>query len=631
MTEREAEWSVAPDGEGTQIPIWLRATLEDICDLEFEGPIEGCNSADCCDLSTAYRKAADLHEKLGNEAAAPAARVFAMLADVTSFHFKPNEKNAPFGPMMVSESGRSAIPADFRGQPVETLANAALRASNPVLKARLSDTCWLLERKRQGLGRAAVEAYAGIVEGIDARRLKDRLERSDPVLGLATRDALRRALTIGRAVGWNNDEVATCRDWVIAIRERALKDGNPVPVHWFFEMDLDFNISAPEDLAAEIEQFLTSRNDFANPHIVVELWRLAVRAYHIAKDDNGKYRCRTAAAEALVTEAEGHNSAMLASHWLSQAIAEYHGVPGKRDRRTELRHKLVNVQSGIAEEMSSFSYPIDLKDAVERTEKLLGEQQELIDVLLMFARLGRSPDPDKLMADAIKSIREHPLSSLFGASFHDHEGKVIHKTEGGGFQDNNNGDALRVQISRQEGIRRHVYAIGTMEPARQHIMGRFYINDDTFHVLLQGSPFVPSDRLATFSRGFTRFFEGDFASALYILTPMLENSLRHVLKMSGNDVTSFDDAQQVQEDRSISVLFDQMRPELEATFGKAITADIDNVFLSKPGPTIRHALSHGRLNDDSPFSGDAIYACWLIFRLCCIPLIAHRGQIRLPT
>jgi hypothetical protein len=81
--------------------------------------------------------------------------------------------------------------------------------------------------------------------------------------------------------------------------------------------------------------------------------------------------------------------------------------------------------------MSSFSHRIDLKEIVEGEDKQLGGEPNLMDVLLMFANLERSPDPDKLMADAMKSIREHPLSSLFGTLFHDHEGKVIYKTERG--------------------------------------------------------------------------------------------------------------------------------------------------------------------------------------------------------
>jgi hypothetical protein len=436
---------------------------------------------------------------------------------------------------------------------------------------------------------------------------------------------------MGRAVGWENDEVVAARTLVQNVRTRAVKDGNPVPIHWFFEMDLDFGISEPREVATEIEAFLQDEVAERGSHMIVELWRLAARAYHYAKDDESKYRCRAAAAEALVTEAEKHGSAMLASHWLSAAISEYHGIPGKRERRTELRHKLIDVQSGISEEMSSFSHPMDLREIVEQVEKRLEGERELVDLLLIFADLERSPSPEKLIANAIKSITDHPLSSIFGTSFHDHEGKVIHKSEGGGFGDDGNGDAIRVQIAQHETVRREIFVAGEVQVARRYIVDRYYLSDDTLQALLQHSPFVPHDVIGTYSRGFARFFEGDCTSALYILTPMLENSLRHVLKMRGHDVTTFDDARQTQEDRTISALFEQMRAELEDTFGSAITADIDNVFLSKPGPSLRYALAHGILHDGSPYGADAIYACWLIFRLCCIPLFQHREEIVLPS
>jgi hypothetical protein len=609
---------------------WLQATLDDIRDLDFESPIAECVSADCSDLSTLYREAAKLHEKLGDEAAAPAARVFAMLAAVTNFHFNPSDRVAPFGAMLVMEDGRSAIPEDFRGAPVQTLAHAARRAANSVLRARLSDVCWLLERNRHDLGRAAVAAYVSVVEGLDSLRRNDHPEEKDPILGLTARDVLTRALTIGRAVGWENEEVLAARRWISAVRARAIKDVNPAPVHWFYEIDLDFGVSAPEELGVEIERFLASRADVSNSHMMIELWRLAARAYHHAKDDDGKYRCRVAAAEALVSEAERHTSAMLASHWMSEAIAEYGGIPGKRERRTELRHKLIDVQSGISEEMSSFSQPMDLREIINHVENQCSKKKTLIDLLLLFADLEQSPQPDKLVSDAVKSISRHPLASLFGTSFHDQEGKVTHRSKGGGFGDDQNSDAIRVQVAQRERTRRQLHSFGQVEVARREITNRFYLGDDTFQALLRHSVFVPHDLIDTFSRGFRRFFEGDFTSAIYILTPLLENSLRHVLKMNGYDVTTFDDAKQVQEDRTISALFQQMRLEMEEIFGEAITTDIDNVFLSKPGPSLRHALAHGLLSDGSPSDADAIYACWFIFRLCCIPLFEHRAEIELP-
>jgi hypothetical protein len=135
---------------------------------------------------------------------------------------------------------------------------------------------------------------------------------------------------------------------------------------------------------------------------------------------------------------------------------------------------------------------------------------------------------------------------------------------------------------------------------------------------------------ATFARGFLQFFQGDFVGATYILTPLLENSLRHVLKMSGYDVSIFDDATQTQEDRTISSLFEQMRPELDSVFTKAITMDIDSVFLRKPGPYLRHSVAHGLLHDGAPYSPDAIYGCWFMFRLCLLPLFPHRKQFQIP-
>jgi hypothetical protein len=149
------------------------------------------------------------------------------------------------------------------------------------------------------------------------------------------------------------------------------------------------------------------------------------------------------------------------------------------------------------------------------------------------------------------------------------------------------------------------------------------------HLLLY-SAFVPRDMVATYGRGSLRFFQGDFTSGLYILTPLVENSLRHVLKNHGHNVTNFNDAKMIQQDRTISVLFEQMREELDSIFGHAITMDIENVFLKKPGPYLRHSLAHGLLHDGTPYGADAIYGCWLLFHLCMLPLFSIRTQLMLP-
>jgi hypothetical protein len=269
-------------------------------------------------------------------------------------------------------------------------------------------------------------------------------------------------------------------------------------------------------------------------HVTLDLWRLAARAYHISKKDEDRYRRQSAGAEQLVSMA-GQPSAMLSSHFLAEAIAELHGVPGMKERRKELRHRLIDVQARISEEMSPFSHPLDLADIVKQVEEQMRRPSSW-DKLFVFAALTRSPEPAQLAEQAAKSIREHPLSSLFGASHHDREGKVVHRTEGAGFGDGEDNSAVQRQIAQDEGIRRHIAALGEIEVARQSIAREHYICDDVFARLLVHSPFVPNDVVMTYARGFARFFQGDFVSGLYILTPLLENSLRHVLKEQGHDV-----------------------------------------------------------------------------------------------
>ncbi len=134
------------------------------------------------------------------------------------------------------------------------------------------------------------------------------------------------------------------------------------------------------------------------------------------------------------------------------------------------------------------------------------QRPSLRDKLFVFALLERSPDPDKLVETAAKSIREHPLASLFGVTHHDTEGKVIHRSDGAGFGDNENESAIQRQIAQDESIRRHV-ACGKIDAARQVIATDHYLSDDAFVHLLLYSAFVPRDTVATYGRGFLRFFQ----------------------------------------------------------------------------------------------------------------------------
>ena len=614
-----------PKTEEPQVSAWLRVTLADIKSFDFEEIIAGSISADSRELGDRYSAAASGEDGQSDSAKV---RVSNFLSGVAGMYFKPQDTNEPFGPMLVLADGRrSAAPADFRGHG-DQLQAAAAASTNVVLRARLSDLAWLLDRKQPAFGVEAVRAYVEIVRRIEAGELKFRDGDDDPPFHPRTKDYLLRALGLARMLGWNKPEAEAARAQLIAVRKRAVVAQDPAAVFRYCELDLQMRVSDPLEIAAEIEEVLVNVVGKKSHHLIVDLWRLASRAYQAAKKEDDKQRCQVHAAEVMVAEAETISSPMLAAHLFADAIAALHGIPSARQRRTELRHRLVEVQADVGEEMGTFSHDLDLAELVAATENNFGTLS-LYDSLFAFALLDRSPDPAKLRSDAVEQIREHPLSSLFGSSHLDDEGKVIHRTVGGGGLGEPNDPTIGQQIAQAEGIRRHITVTSQIEPARRTMNANHYLSDDVFHALTIHSPFVPRDLAYTFARGFNRLFQGDFTSALYILTPLLENSLRYVLKLRGHDVTTFDNASQTQMDRTITALYEGMRAELDDIFTRAVTDDIERVFLGRPGPAVRHGVAHGLLQDGSPYGVDAIYACWLIFRLCLVPLFRYRQKLGL--
>src|ERR1700761_1125258 len=233
--------------QGLIVP-WLQATAGDLQSCDFEAPIAGLVSAESYALREAYRRAAQPTGAGVEPLDTAETRVFQMLWAVTGMHLKAREREEPFGPHLVMTDGRrSAIPADFRDGHIDLLADMAIRAAHPVLRARLADVCWLLDRKRGRLGAAAVTAYTDTVEGAEAETLKFSSSATGALEPSAC-DLLRRALHIGRTIGWDKPEAVRARAAVIRLRQRTTKLHLPAVAMWFAALDLDFGVSSPADV-----------------------------------------------------------------------------------------------------------------------------------------------------------------------------------------------------------------------------------------------------------------------------------------------------------------------------------------------------------------------------------------------
>ncbi|MDE0522893.1 MAG: hypothetical protein OXH79_13160 [Boseongicola sp.] len=82
-----------------------------------------------------------------------------------------------------------------------------------------------------------------------------------------------------------------------------------------------------------------------------------------------------------------------------------------------------------------------------------------------------------------------------------------------------------------------------------------------------------------------------------------------------------------QENRNLSVMLEKDRDSLERTYRPAIVFEIDNLLNFQGGPALRQKLAHGLVSGEACHGADAIYACWFMFRLCCLHVFERWDEL----
>ncbi len=616
MTENKCE---EPQDDSAQQGVEL-VTKDNFAATDCEVPIANSNKVDCKSLGSIYQSAANEEKEAGNEVAV---RVFRLLALVCTIHFKPYDTAEPYGPMGVFGTERTLIPSDLKGDQSTVFAEIVPDIRNPGLRARLADIAWINDRKLAASARQAIKAYCEAVQLVlDGKaELFPEERRASSKRGC---NMLRRACQIASSIGWKEPEKSGLKSLIKAVTSDAFNSKDNRGFLNAGELCLDYRIEDPVILAENAAAMAASESK--DPHGSQDLWRLAARGYQYAEKGQDSNRCLVNAAECYVTMASAAGfKGMVAASWLMDAIKELRRIPNTKERRQELEAKLQSAQAGIPDEMGTISTELDLTDWVDHARESVAGLT-LAEALIRFVNLEKSPEIAKLHDDVQKQVEENPLQSMVPTSIHDDEGKVVAESPGLAGGEESDDIAIRHLILRNEGFRRQTAVSGLIEPARRLISSEHPIDQRCLHPIAVMSPFIPAGRMDNFALGFSRFFNGDHISALHILVPQLEHSLRHVLKQAGVDPSGIQ-SDMTQESRTLSKMLEKDRESLEKIFGPNIVFEIENLFDLKGGPAIRHHLAHGLISGAACYEPDSIYACWFIFRLCCLPLLPHWQQV----
>lgn len=611
---------------GNPSPAGFGITADDVRDFDWRSVLEAAQAPECQYYNTVLAKK---EAELGAAGDNKGQRVFRFLAVVSSFWPNYDSIEEPYKPMATIEDRRTAIPADLTPSDLDVLAHLLGEIDDAEFRARVADVLWL-RRKDYKAAQFAVEAYLE-----SARRLEE-LENWPPFI-----ERLNRGAQIGAQLGRmkkHHLEVLSVIEAAITRREAGESGlGTARLMHLL----TDAGHGDPQKygtLAVALAERMES----------IRLWNFACDYWHarrawalLAKDPGAAQVAQLRVATVYARRAEEMAestppSFMGAAHWQAKAVHAFREARAD-DSMIEASHKrLLEFERCSTEELKPIELPAD---ATTELNAFIRQQAELVagklkgrpfeDAIILLAFVAQPVKPAMIRA-RVERPDAGVFSQLFAVSQLRGDGKVAEiKPPLAASSHEQREDAVRKEMFSQACmIDWPVSCRAIINPAREQIVAEHPASLVDLHFLVVDNPFIPAGREAIFQRGLHAGLHGDMMLALHLLVPQIENSIRTILAAKGV-ITSKLESDAGQDERDLGWLLAQ--PEMESTFGPAITFDLRGLLVERFGLNMRNELAHGLMDMGLMYSEGALYLWWLILRLCCVPLAKAKSAARRPV
>lgn len=143
---------------------------------------------------------------------------------------------------------------------------------------------------------------------------------------------------------------------------------------------------------------------------------------------------------------------------------------------------------------------------------------------------------------------------------------------------------------------------------------KFQFTEETLSFILDSNIFVPKDRKKTFLKGIVAGFNCDFITAMHLLMPQVENSIRVLAEECGIVVNKINE-DGVEESLSLDGILNL--PEVKDVLEEDFIFNLKTFYTSKVGFGMRNRVAHGIYDDDELQGIGGVAVWWYTFKLCC--------------
>ncbi|MBT9168505.1 MAG: hypothetical protein DDT19_01850 [Syntrophomonadaceae bacterium] len=454
-------------------------TKADFDALPWRDVITECIEKECeAYYSKFYAKAKEAEEAKNEKVQ----EIYTLLGAICSFHFKPENKDEPFAPMLVMNTGRSAIVDDISDEHIQVLHELLPHVEDPEMRARIADVIWLRKRDYKA-AEVAIEAY-----------LESATTLENPESWVAGFERIHRAFRLsvhlGKRTGyWKK---------VISHIERILdkydgKDSLYLSAR-LMELLLELRQGDPQKYGILSEKVAIQAEQTGDYHRAKTYWEIKARWDALSGSKENETKAKIRVAETYVKNAEQANSSMVASTWMGKAIEEYRRIGGQKARIDELHNKMIKIQKGVSDEMKVISQEIDISEMVERYRFHISGRK-LHDALFELSVMAAPPNVERLRKRVDELVKNYPLQYLINKDIVNEKGKVIGKRPSIMSDDPEEVErAKRAEMYSQAQFERNLIVQGLIEPVRQQISIEHRVQVRDFIPIVQSSPFVPQGR-----------------------------------------------------------------------------------------------------------------------------------------
>ena len=285
---------------------------------------------------------------------------------------------------------------------------------------------------------------------------------------------------------------------------------------------------------------------------------------------------------------------------------------GTKQKRKDILKERYKKSIQLANNLPYHDFEIDIKKELDELYFQLGCFDNKISLLRGFLNIPfiNSKDVYKNAEYYIKNC----LTIYFPQQIFDINGRVIFKSNG--WENNQDNSALTSQIRmKQYHYSLSFISFSYIHKTHKYMKENFKYSKDDIESIINQSEFVPKNRRALYLKGIWAGFNNDYSTALHILVPQFENSIRELSIIYGDYPYKVDDSGI---ESSLSLENIVSLQTIQELFDDDLLLAIQYLFCNNLGLNARNYIAHGLFDSDFFYSYEAIYTWWFIFKVCYI-------------